>query len=146
MINIFQWAYFCKYVVGPRLVVGHLTHCFPNAASILTCDYLNHAKRREISSKWKGKLLEYFEFCDQEYQNILKHVFTHWLSLEHCIERALKKFPSLKTYFLSESFAAGCIFKSPVGSCPVLFHSASIQSFTEFNKFLQRSKPTIHVL
>ena len=43
------------------------------------------------SSKQKGKLLEYFEFCDQEYQNILKHVFTHWLSLEHCIERALKE-------------------------------------------------------
>lgn len=70
------------------------------------------------SLKRKGKLLEYFEFCDQEYQNILKHVFTHWPSLEHCIERALKKIPSLKSYFLSERFAAGCIFKSPVGSCP----------------------------
>ena len=55
------------------------------------------------SSKQKGKQVEYFEFCDQEYQNILKHVFTRWLSLEHCIERTLKKLPSLKSYFLSES-------------------------------------------
>jgi hypothetical protein len=55
------------------------------------------------SSKRKGKLTEYFEFCDQEYQKILKHVSCRWLSLERCIERALKKFPSLKAYFLSES-------------------------------------------
>ena len=51
------------------------------------------------SSKRKGKLAEYFEFCDQEYQQVLKHVTCRWLSLEHCIERALKKFPSLKSYF-----------------------------------------------
>ena len=56
------------------------------------------------SSKQKGKLTEYFEFCDQEYQKILKHVSCRWLSLERCIERALKKFPSLKAYFLSENF------------------------------------------
>lgn len=48
------------------------------------------------SSKRKGKLAEYFEFCDQEYQQVLKHVTCCWLSLERCIERALKKFPSLK--------------------------------------------------
>ena len=56
------------------------------------------------SSKKKGKLSEYFEFCYQDYQKVLKHVSTHWLSLERCVERALKKFPSLKAYFLSESF------------------------------------------
>ena len=34
------------------------------------------------SSKCKGKLLEYFEFCDQEYQSVLKHLYVRWLSLE----------------------------------------------------------------
>ena len=31
------------------------------------------------SAKRKGKLLEYFEFCDQEYQSILKHLSVRWL-------------------------------------------------------------------
>ncbi len=54
------------------------------------------------SSKRKGKLREYFDFCDQEYVGILKHFSIHWLSLEKCMERILKKLPSLKSYFLSE--------------------------------------------
>jgi hypothetical protein len=57
------------------------------------------------SSKRKGKLLEYFEFCNQEYQAVLKHLSVRWLSLQRCMERILKKYPSLKSYFLSEHFA-----------------------------------------
>ena len=34
------------------------------------------------SSKRKGKLSEYFDFCDQDYQQVLKHVSIRWLSLE----------------------------------------------------------------
>ena len=38
------------------------------------------------SSKRKGKLMEYcFEFCDQEYRDVLKHISFCWLSLEKCI-------------------------------------------------------------
>ena len=36
-----------------------------------------------------------------------------------------------------------CILKPP---SVLLFHQASMQLFTEFNKLLQRSEPTIHVL
>ena len=57
------------------------------------------------SSKRKGKLSEYFEFCDQEYQKVLKHISVRWLSLERCVDRVLKKLPSLKSYFQSEHFA-----------------------------------------
>ena len=28
----------------------------------------------------KGKLLEYFGFCDQEYQNVLKHIYLFAIS------------------------------------------------------------------
>ena len=56
------------------------------------------------STKRKGKLTEYFEFCNQEYQSVLKHLSVRWLSLEQCMERILKKFPSLKAYFESEDF------------------------------------------
>ena len=104
------------------------------------------------SSKRKEKLSEYLEFCDQDYQKVLKHVFTRWLSLERCVERALKKFPSLKAYFLSESFSdqrfkrLEVAFSNPILEPVLLFHQTSMQLFTEFNKLLQRSEPTIHVL
>ena len=56
------------------------------------------------STKRKGKLAEYFEFRDQENQQVLKHVTSYrWLSLERCIKRALKKF-RLKSYFPSDVF------------------------------------------
>ena len=35
------------------------------------------------SAKRKGKLKEYYEFCDQEYQGVLKlNLSVRWLSLE----------------------------------------------------------------
>ena len=54
------------------------------------------------SSKRKGKLMEYFQFCDQEYQSVLKHIYIRWLSLERCIGRILNKYSSLNSYFLSQ--------------------------------------------
>ena len=57
------------------------------------------------SVKRKGKLREYFEFCNQKYQGILKYLSVRWLSLEKCISRAIVKYTSLKAYFSSESFA-----------------------------------------
>ena len=95
------------------------------------------------SSKRKEKLIEYFEFCNQEYQ---KHVSCLWLSLERFIEGALKKIPSLKSYFLSENFEdARLRFKrvteassNPIMESVLLFHNTSIQSFTNFNQLLQR--------
>ena len=83
---------------------------------------------------------------------MLKHVTCRWLSLERCIERALKKFPSLKSYFLSEGFSDARFnrlkdaFSNTLLEPVLLFHNASIQLFTQFNKLLQRSEPTAHVL
>ena len=51
------------------------------------------------SAKRKGVLTTYFELCDQEYLAVLKHLSVRWLSLERCVTRALKKFPSLKGWF-----------------------------------------------
>ena len=51
------------------------------------------------SIKRKGELGEYAQFCDTE---ILKHVSTHWLSLQSSIERILKQYPALRSYFLSQ--------------------------------------------
>ena len=54
------------------------------------------------SSKRKNILSEYFEFCDMEYSEVIKFVSTRWLSLELCVDRELKKYEGLKSYFLSE--------------------------------------------
>lgn len=51
-----------------------------------------HAKQVE-------KLKFCFEEADIEYQNIIRHVTTRWLSLQSAIEKLLKGLPDLKIYF-----------------------------------------------
>lgn len=104
------------------------------------------------SSKRKGKLTEYFEFCDQEFQGVLKHLSVRWLSLERCLERITRKFPSLKSYFLSEHWAderfqrLHAWFENPMLELALLFQTSVISMFTNFNLLLQREEPTIHLL
>ena len=54
------------------------------------------------STKRKNELASYSAFCDQPYRSMIKHVSTRWLSLQLAVERSLKQYPSLKSYFLSE--------------------------------------------
>jgi len=104
------------------------------------------------STKRKGVLAEYMEFCDQEYAKILKHGSTRWLSLERCVQRTLEKYAGLKSYFLSESFAEArferlhCAFENPLTEVALFFHHASIPLFTKFNKLLQSDEPAIHIV
>ena len=103
-------------------------------------------------TKRKGVLAEYMEFCDLEYAKILKYVSTRWLSLERCLERTLKKYASLKSYFLSEEFADArferlhTAFQNPVTELALLFNQANISLFTDFNKLLQSDEPVIHIV
>ncbi|XP_031327822.1 uncharacterized protein LOC116159067 [Photinus pyralis] len=61
-------------------------------------------------SKRKQELLEFYDFCDVEYSELLRHVPTRWLSLVPAIDRLYKNFEPIKSYFLSMS------------SCPALLH------------------------
>ena len=56
------------------------------------------------SGKRKSILKEYYQFCDTEYEEVIKFISTRWLCLELCINRELKKYEGLKSYFLSEDF------------------------------------------
>ena len=55
------------------------------------------------SSKQKSILKEYYDFCDQDYQQVIKYISTWWLCSEHCVNCELKKYPSLQSYFMSDN-------------------------------------------
>ena len=54
------------------------------------------------STKRKNELMDYCTFCDTQYRKVLKHISTRWLSLELAIDRTLRVYSGLKSYFLSE--------------------------------------------
>ena len=56
----------------------------------------------DYSSKRKN-LLEFCAFCNQDFYKILKFHSTRWLGLSTCIEKTLKMYPSLKSYFASQN-------------------------------------------
>ena len=104
------------------------------------------------STKRKNELQSYCKFCDQEYRAIIKHVSTRWLSLELAIERSLKQYTSLRSYFLTESDpqARFCrlqkVFEDPMTEVYLLYLQSLLPVFTHANQFLQREEPLIHIL
>ena len=139
----------------------HLAHIAASNAHDDFCEYISLNVEDVMvdlfywfdkSAKRKGKLKEYFEFCDQEYQSVLKHLSVRWLSLEKCISRTTLKFTSLKAYFLNESFADERFqrleekFNNPLLEPCMLFLSSALPLFTHFNQLLQREEPSIHIL
>ena len=57
----------------------------------------------EKSTKRKFILKEYYDFCDVDYQEVIKYISTHWLCTETCVNWELKKYPGLRSYFQSEN-------------------------------------------
>ncbi len=104
------------------------------------------------STKRKNLLQEYCQFCDHSYRAVVKHVSTRWLSLELAIERSLKQFPGLTSYFKSEDESQARFtrlqssFESPVLEVYLLFFQSALPALTHANMFLQREEPLIHVL
>lgn len=54
-----------------------------------------------VSAKRRAKLQEFCNFVDCEFSEILRHVSTRWLSLRPAIERLLKIYPAIVSYFRS---------------------------------------------
>lgn len=55
-----------------------------------------------ISAQNVEQLKDCFDFVNLEYKNILRHVPTRWLSLYPAVDRLLKCWPAIKTYFLQQ--------------------------------------------
>ena len=53
------------------------------------------------SSKRKGILTEYLEFVELDWENFVQYVKTRWLLLQQCCDEEVKKYPVLKSMFLS---------------------------------------------
>ena len=68
------------------------------------------------------------------------------------MERALKQFEGLRSYFLSESCEQARfirlqnVFGKPISEVYLLFYQAVFPVFNSFNKFLQREDPCIHLV
>ena len=61
-------------------------------------DLYDHFRR---SAKRKTQLREYMEFNNNAVKKIIKHVSTRWLSRRKSLERTLKQWDSLESYFIS---------------------------------------------
>ena len=139
----------------------HIIHNAARKASDILCSFCGFDVEEfcidiyywfDKSTKRKNNLVSYCVFCDQEYRNIVKHVTTRWLSLERAVERALKQYASLKSYFRSEDEQQPRfrrlhdIFENPMTEVYLLFFQSILPCFTHANQFLQREEPLIHVL
>ena len=104
------------------------------------------------STKRKGSLEEYCCFCDVQYRKIIKYISTRWLSLETAVDRALKVYAGLRSYFLSEYSSEQrfirlqTLFDTPMTEVYLLFYQSILPVFNHFNQFLQREDPCIHLV
>ena len=53
----------------------------------------------DYSSKRKNAYSDFCQFVDLEYRQVLKFLSVRWLGMQTCLERVLKQFPALQSYF-----------------------------------------------
>ena len=146
------------------MLVVHVIYILHNAASKAANDFSKIAKFDledhcvdlyhwfEKSSKRKSALKEYYEFCDIEYAEVIRYASTRWLCLERCVNRELRKFEGLKSYFLSEGLSDARFqrletsYQDPMTEVYLLFIQSILPVFTNFNKLLQSEEPLIYLL
>jgi hypothetical protein len=98
------------------------------------------------STKRKSTLADYCSFCDIEYRKVIKHVSTRWLSLEMAVERILKQYAGLRSYFLSESDSQSRfkrlhdVFSSPISEVYFLFYQSVLTLYSPVSICLCKGK------
>lgn len=100
-----------KKEVPDLIQLGCLCHMLHNsirkASPMLNydikCIVLKTYNEFSSSSKKTEAFKEFHEFCEMEYEDLLRHVPTRWLSLTSAVNRILKHFVPLKSYFQSQN-------------------------------------------
>ncbi|CAF1359389.1 unnamed protein product [Rotaria magnacalcarata] len=94
------------------------------------------------SAKRIAELKSYYEFYEEDYVVILKHIKIRWLTLHKSIERLLQVFAPVKDYFLS--LDDGCpgelkeFFSCEEGHCVLSFFENILSIIQKSNLKLQR--------
>ena len=97
------------YVMGCPCHIIHNTAMKANKAFVEECDFdiedfsIDNFYWLDKSRNRKNKLLEFCQFVDTEYRQILNHISVRWLSLEKVTDRLLLQYPALKSYHLFSS-------------------------------------------
>ncbi|KAI8117613.1 hypothetical protein CVS40_10527 [Lucilia cuprina] len=93
-------------IIGMGYLCHIINNAFKNGLKLLKLDIENIVIKvfNEFSSSTKktSSLKDMFEFCDLEWSEMLRHVPTRWLSLTPAVERFLKNYLAIKTYFISQ--------------------------------------------
>ncbi len=104
------------------------------------------------STKRKGILREFCNFCDSDYREVVRYVNVRWLSLEKAVYRILQLYSSLQSYFKSEAESQArfkrlaTAFEDPMTEVYLLFYQSVLPTFTRMNLLLQREDPNIHLV
>ena len=93
-------------LVGIRCTIHIVRNCFQHAVDTLTVCVeslvIKIYKFFHIYTVQVSKLKEVCDFADVEYQQLLQHGNTRFLSLLHALERVLERLEALKSYFDSQ--------------------------------------------
>ena len=158
--SVFQRIAEIKPDVYPVGCACHLAHlCAKKAAKELSMDVeqlvINLYYHFDKSSKRKELLKEYQEFCNVETRKILKHSSTRWLSLMKCVDRILRQYEALQSYFAScveekkakkESKVTLLMEKlnDPMTKGYMVFLHSVLPVFDAFTALLECEEPMIH--
>lgn len=86
------------------------------------------------------RLKGFCEFVGQEYHNILRHCNVRWLSMLPALERVLKMYLPLKSFFLSEEKCPAVlqkIFQDPLTELWLAFVHGNLSIFSDTIKMLE---------
>ena len=87
-------------------------------------------------TKRKGVLLEFLDFVDLEWGEIIRYVSTRWLSLEKCCDKEIRKYPALKSMFTSRNESDARFvrlqgsYRDPITEIYVYFYTSALPVFT----------------
>ena len=104
------------------------------------------------STKRKGVLKEFRDFCDTNYREVVRYISVRWLSLDKAVNRILQLYESLKSYFRSEAESQARfkrllnLFEDPMTEVYLLFYQSVLPTFMHTNLLLQREDPSIFLV